>query len=102
MYQFVLGKISTLCADPLASTLVRFTDEALTGHAPSPGTFAAAHAALGPQGTTELALLIGFYRMVATFVGAVGIEPDEYTAVQLRDRQAAADEARQRGDTAGH
>lgn len=71
--------------DPLETATIRFVDELVGRGDVEAATFERVAAALGSRGTTELALLIGFYRMVATFLAAIGLEPDALTSVQLRD-----------------
>lgn len=71
--------------DPLEVATIRFVDELVTHGDVDSATFERVCAALGARGTTELALLVGFYRMVATFIAAMDLEPDAKTAVQLRE-----------------
>lgn len=64
--------------------IVKFVDEAVTNTGVSESTFRAIERRHGPRGATELALLAGFYRMVATFIGGMALQPDALTAVELR------------------
>jgi 4-carboxymuconolactone decarboxylase len=56
--------------------VVAFVDESLQDARPSDPVFQRVAAALGNRATVELALLIGFYRMVATFIAIVDLEPE--------------------------
>ena len=88
----LLGPAPFTTPDPIETAAIRLVDDLIAAPAESSDAIDVIAAQLGPRGATEVAMLIGFYRMVATFVQAIALEPDARTSVQLRDeaRQAAA------------
>jgi alkylhydroperoxidase family enzyme len=72
-------------ADPIEAASIRLVDELMACQQDMSDTFEYIAGELGPRGATELAMLIGFYRMVATFIAAIDLQPDALTSVQLRE-----------------
>jgi alkylhydroperoxidase family enzyme len=56
--------------------VIELVDETLRDACPSDACFGAVVALLGKRVTVEVALLIGFYRMVATFASIVDLRPE--------------------------
>ena len=75
--------------DSAETAAIRLVDEVIANGAVGSIGFDRLAAALGARGTTELALLIGFYRMVATFIAILDLQPDDKTAAELRDANPA-------------
>lgn len=65
---------------------IAYVDGLLQRGVPDAAADRAVRAALGPRGTVELALLIGFYRMVATYLAAIRLPLDPLDATQMRAR----------------
>lgn len=61
---------------PAVQDLAELTDELVAGQDPEPLRVQRLVAAYGHRGYVEAALVVGFYRMVATFVQATGLEPE--------------------------
>jgi alkylhydroperoxidase family enzyme len=87
--QALLSPRSFETPDAVEAAAIRLVDEVIAKGNVSSASFERLASALGPRGTTELALLIGFYRMVATFIAILDLQPDEKTAVELRDANRA-------------
>lgn len=88
----LLGPAPFTTSDPIETAAIRLVDDLIAAREDSSDAIDVIAARLGPRGATEVAMLIGFYRMVATFVEAIALESDARTSVQLRDeaRLAAA------------
>jgi len=56
--------------------LAAFTDELVAGQDPEPARVERIVTAYGHRGYVEAALIVGFYRMVATFIHATGLQPE--------------------------
>ena len=61
---------------PALQDLLAFTDELVFGQDPEPSLVGRLVAAYGHRGYVEAALVVGFYRMVATFIQATGLAPE--------------------------
>lgn len=69
------GDLGELTAEE--AMIVGYGRELLREHRVSDGTFAAAKAALGERGVTELTATIGYYGMLACALNAFEVEPAE-------------------------
>ena len=61
---------------PALQDLAALTDELVAGHDPESSRVERIVAAHGHRGYVEAALVVGFYRMVATIIQATGLEPE--------------------------
>ena len=75
---------------PVLQDLAAFTDELVAGQDPEASRVDRIVAAYGHRGYVEAALIVGFYRMVATFIHAVGLEPEVEDVVGNWKRQHAS------------
>lgn len=68
-------------ADAVALADALVADTELPGALPDP-LFARVCALHGPRGYVEMAMVVGFYRMVATFIAATGLLPEDSVDAQ--------------------
>jgi alkylhydroperoxidase family enzyme len=61
---------------PALQDLAAFADELVAAQEPEPARVRRLVDAHGHRGYVEAALIVGFYRMVATFIHATGLEPE--------------------------
>lgn len=74
---------------PVLQDLAAFADELIAAQEPEPARVRRLVDAHGHRGYVEAALIVGFYRMVATFIHATGLEPETEDVVGNWKRQNA-------------
>jgi len=84
------GRSNSPAWSPALQDLAAFADELVAAQDPEPARVQRLVAAYGHRGYVEAALIVGFYRMVATFIHAVGLEPEVEDVVGNWKRQHAS------------